>query len=84
MNAAEGLDEIKVATAYLHSKIAKRDLQSGATYYTSPWVLLAQYLAELSTSFLCDDFIMALFSVPPALRARGFHSKLVVWSCWHN
>ena len=46
------------------------------------WDLLAQSMVEYRPSFLCGDFNMALFSVVPELRARGFQINLAAWYCW--
>ena len=39
-------------------------------------------MAEFRPTFLCGDFNMALFSVIPELRARGFQINLAAWYCW--
>ena len=79
---AEGLDEMKIASAHLHYGTAKRDLHGGAKAYRVFWDTLAQYLAQLRPSYLCGDFNMALLSVVLELRARGFQINLAARYRW--
>ena len=78
-NEAEDLDELKIANVHMHFRTAKRELQGGGMAYKRFWDLLAIYMAEFRPAFLCGDFNMALFSVVPELRARGFHINLAAW-----
>ena len=81
---AEEIDELQIANAHLHFRTAKRDLKEGPRAYKRFWDLLAQYMVAHRPSFLCGDFNMALFSVVPELRARGFQINLAAWYCWQN
>ena len=78
------LDEVRIANVHMHFRTAKRDIQAGGAAYKRFWDLLAKYMAEFRPNFLCGDFNMALFSVIPELRARGFQINLAAWYCWKN
>ena len=80
----DSLDQLRVANVHLHFRTAKKELRSGATAWKRFWDLLARYMNEFCPTFLCGDFNMALFSVVPELRARGFQVNLAAWYCWQN
>ena len=77
-------DEITIFSAHMNYRTAKRDLKDGSKAHTRFWDVLARYLAAFSPRYLCGDFNMALFSVVPELRARGFQINLAAWYCWQN
>ena len=78
------IDEITICNAHLNHMTAKRDLKEGAKAYKRFWDLLAKYLVSYGPRYLCGDFNMALFSVVPELRARGFQINLAAWYCWQQ
>jgi hypothetical protein len=84
VHEADDLDEITICNAHLHARTAKRDLLQAAAAYKNFWDVLARYLVEFGPRYLCGDFNMALFSVVPELRARGFLINLAAWYCWQN
>ena len=77
----EDIHEITICNAHLNFRTAKRDLKQGAQAYKRFWDVLAGYLVSFGPRYLCGDFNMALFSVVPELRARGFHINLAAWYC---
>ena len=77
-------DEVRIANVHLHCRTAKRDMIGGGQAAKKWWDILARYLAEFSPRYLCGDFNMALFSVVPELRARGFQINLAAWYCWEQ
>ena len=76
--------EITVVNVHLHCMTAKGDVSGGSTSRKLFWDELAQHIVEFGARFLCGDFNMALFSVIPELRARGFQINLAAWYCWQQ
>ena len=69
-------DEITIVNVHLHCMTAKGDVSNGAHSKKLFWDELAQTIVEFGARFLCGDFNMALRSVIPELRARGFQINL--------
>ena len=81
---AEAVQEINICNAHMHYQIAKRGVNKGASAYCSFWDDLAKYLVCHRCRYLCGDFNMALFSVVPEMRARGFQINMAAWYCWQH
>ena len=80
----EVADELRVCNVHLNAQTAKKDVQEGSRAFKRFWDLLARYLAEFHPSFLCIDANMALITVVPELRARGFQINWAAWYCWKD
>ena len=77
-------DELIVMTIHLHCMTAKKDVTDGSRSMKKFWDEMAQHILEFGVRLVTGDFKMALWTVIPELRARGFQANLAAWYPWKH
>ena len=67
---------------HMNNMTAKKAIKKAALRVRDLWDVIAAAILRHKVRFLVGDFNMALWTVVPELRARGFQANLIAWYPW--